>query len=52
MYWREIKTQAHPRDLSGIKSRQLSPALSPISPALVGGGGGGNKNDWCIIRAR
>ena len=41
LYWREIKTAAHPRhcrDSPEIKSRHLSPAMPLLSPALGGPG--------------
>ena len=38
-FWREIDTPAHLRhchDSSGVKSRHLSPTVSPLSPASLG----------------
>ena len=44
LYWREVKTPAHPRhcrDTSQVKPRHLS-------PAIPGPGRAGDTNDWCI----
>ena len=40
LYWREVKTPAHPRhcrDTSQVKPRHVSPAIPPLSPVPGGG---------------